>query len=213
MSNKTDVIPDSIPAGYMQTASGSLVPIGNIKPIDIERDKLVREIVARAQALNAAMAEFKLRTFGDIAAFIDLSAEQYGAQLRGAAGKGNVTLTTFDGAFKVQRSVAESITFDERLIAAKALIDECITTWSEGSQPELKVLVNGAFQVDKAGNISVGRVLALRRFEITDPRWQAAMKAIGEAIQVTGSKSYVRVYARVGDTDQYASIPLDVAAV
>lgn len=203
----------TIPEGYMQAADGSLVPIANIKPIDIERDKLVRELVARAKDLSEAIAKFKAGAFGDIAAFVELSAEQYGATLRGAAGKGNVSLTTFDGRYKVQRAIAESITFDERLVAAKALIDECINTWSEGSQPELRVLINSAFQVDKAGNINTGRVLGLRRLEITDPRWQSAMKAIGEAVQVTGSKSYVRIYERVGNTDQYRAIPLDVASV
>lgn len=201
------------PEGYMQAADGTLVPIANIKPIDIERDRLVREIVTRAKHLSNSIAMFKAGAFGDIAAFIDLSAEQYGATLRGAAGKGNVTLVTFDGQYKVQRAISESITFDERLVAAKALIDECINTWSEGSRPELRVLINSAFQVDKAGNINTGRVLGLRRLEITDPRWQQAMKAIGEAVQVTGSKAYVRVYERIGETDQYRPIPLDVAGV
>jgi hypothetical protein len=204
---------EQVPDGYMRAADGSLVPIANIKPIDIERDKLVREIVARAKCLSDSIAMFKSGAFGDIAAFVELSAEQYGATLRGAAGKGNVSLVSFDGQYKVQRAVAESITFDERLVAAKALIDECINTWSEGSRPELRVLINSAFQVDKAGNINTGRVLGLRRLEITDPRWLQAMKAIGEAVQVTGSKSYVRVYERVGETDQYRAIPLDVAGV
>ena len=97
-------------------------------------------------------------------------------------------------------------------MAAKALIDECITDWSAGSRPEIQVLVNNAFQVDKAGNINTGRVLGLRRLNISDDRWLAAMKAIGEAVQVIGSKSYVRVYERIDDTDQYSPIPLDIAS-
>lgn len=202
-----------IPAGYMKDQAGRLVPLETVKPIDLERDKLVREIVASARVLNEAIAKFKAATFGDIAAFIDLSAEQYGVTMRGAAGKGNITLLTFDGKYKVQRAIAEHITFDERLQAAKALIDECITEWSQNSRPELRVLVNNAFQVDKEGNINTGRVLGLRRLDISDERWMAAMKAISEAVQVVGSKAYVRVYERVGDTDQYQTIALDVASV
>ncbi|PAT00229.1 MAG: hypothetical protein BSR46_03680 [Candidatus Dactylopiibacterium carminicum] len=154
-------------------------------------------------------------TFGDIEAFVDLSAEQYGTTLRGVAGKGNLSLLTFDGRYKVQRAISESITFDERLLAAKALIDEFINdlTSKPGVPSDLKVLVNDAFQVDKSGNLSVGRVLGLRRFDISDPRWLSAMKAIGESVQVIGSKSYLRVYERVGDTDQFRAIPLDVAGV
>lgn len=200
-----------IPDGYMKDTAGRLVPIELIKPIDIERDKLVGEIVAAARALNTAMREFKAQAFGDIAAFVELSVEEYGVKPRGQ--KGNVTLSSFDGRYKVQHAVAEYIRFDERLVAAKQLIDECIADWSANARPEIHALINNAFQVDKAGNINTARVLALRRVAIDDERWQTAMRAIGEAIQVVGSKAYVRVYERVGDTDQYRAIALDVAAV
>lgn len=196
---------------HMKNSAGHLVPIELVKPIDIERDKLVGEIVAAAQALNAVMRHFKAQVFGDIAAFVELSVEEYGVKPRGQ--KGNVTLSSFDGRYKVQHAVAEYIRFDERLIAAKQLIDECIADWSANARPEIHALINSAFQVDKAGNINTARVLALRRVAIEDERWLTAMRAIGEAIQVVGSKAYVRVYERVGDTDQYRAIPLDVAAV
>lgn len=202
--------PNTIPEGYMEAADGSLKPIATIKPIDLERDKLVREIVAKGRALNGNIAAFKTAAFGDIAAFVELSAEQYGAKVGGQ--KGNVTLLSFDGRYKVQRAIAEHITFDERLQAAKALIDECITDWSQGSRAELKVLVNDAFRVDQEGKINTGRVLGLRRLEIADSRWQLAMQAISEAVQVVGSKSYLRVYERA-ENGEYRPIPLDVAAV
>lgn len=213
--NPNEVRPSTAPEGFMADSAGRLVPIETIRPIDIERDKLVLEIVAKAKELNAAIAQFKGAVFGDIEAFIELSAEQYGVQLRGATakGKGNVSLASFDGRYKVQRAVSESITFDERLVAAKALIDECITDWSAGSRPEIHALINNAFQVDKAGKINTGRVLGLRRLEITDERWQNAMRAIGEAVQVVGSKSYVRVYERIGSSEQFRAIALDVASV
>lgn len=197
------------PQGYMKDPVGRLVPIESVKPIDIERDKLVKEIIGRAKTLNGQIAEFKTAAFGDIAAFIELSAEQYGAKVGGT--KGNVTLLSFDGKYKVQRAIAEHISFDERLQAAKALIDECIHDWSRDSRPELKTLVNDAFQVDKEGNINTGRVLGLRRMDIDDERWKKAMQAIGDAVQVVGSKSYIRVYERDDATGDYNPISLDVA--
>lgn len=199
------------PEGYMEDQAGRLVPIDTIKPIDIERDKLVREIVKSAREVNGALTQFKAAIFGDIQAFIDLSAEQYGVMMRGAAGKGNITLISFDGRYKVQRAIAEHITFDERLQAAKVLIDGCIADWSKGSRPEIQVLVNSAFQVDKEGNINTGRVLGLRRLDITDVRWQKAMQAIGDAVQVVGSKAYIRVYEKPEGSDEYRPIALDVA--
>lgn len=198
-----------LPKGYMQDSSGRLVPIETIRPIDLARDALVGEIIAKARALHDQIGAFKGTVFGDIASFVELSGEEYGVKIGGH--KGNVTLMSFDGAFKVQRAIAQHLSFDERLQAAKALIDECITEWSQGSRPELQVLVNDAFQVDKEGNINTNRVLALRRLSIDDVRWKRAMLAISDAVQVVGSKSYIRCYERVGETGEYRAIPLDVA--
>ena len=201
----------SIPEGYKEDAAGRLVPIATIRSIDLARDELVLEIVAAARRLSDDIAKFKASAFGDIAAFVSMSAEEYGVKIGGS--KGNVTLLSFDGRYKIQRAIAESLSFDERLQAAKELIDQCITDWSQGSSPEIRALVNDAFQVDQAGKINTGRVLGLRRLDIKDERWLKAMTAISEAVQVVGSKAYVRVYERVGDTGQYQPIPLDVAGV
>lgn len=200
---------NNIPAGYRLKHDGSYVPESSIKPIDLARDGIVNEIVGKAKELSAEITNFKTGSFADIQAFIEMSAEQYGAKVGG--NKGNVTLISFDGRYKIQRAVAENITFDERLQAAKHLIDQCIQTWSEGVNANIRVLVNDAFQVDKEGNISMGRVLGLRRLNISDEKWKSAMQAISDAIQVVGSKSYVRVYERVGETDKWSAIALDVA--
>lgn len=201
----------AIPAGYRADAKGCLVPESMIKPIDRARDELVRELAAQARIVSASLRAFKSRVFSDINAFVDLSAEEYGVSLGGK--KGNLTLYTFDGAFKVQVAIAEHMVFDERLQAAKHLVDECITDWSKGSRDEIKVLVQSAFATDKEGKINTGRVLGLRRLDIRDEKWLRAMKAIGESLQVVGSKEYVRFYERIGSTDQYQPISLDIAAV
>jgi hypothetical protein len=203
--------PITIPAGYRADAKGCLVPESMIKPIDRARDELVRELAAQARIVSASLRAFKTRVFEDINAFVDLSAEEYGVSLGGK--KGNLTLYNFDGSFKVQVSIAEHLVFDERLQAAKHLVDECITDWSKGSRDEIKVLVQSAFATDKEGKINTGRVLGLRRLDIRDEKWLRAMQAIGESLQVIGSKEYVRFYERIGTTDQYQPISLDIAAV
>lgn len=85
--------------------------------------------------------------------------------------------------------------------------------WSKGSNDKIKVLVNNAFQVDKEGNISTGRVLGLRSLAIDDAKWVLAMQAIGDSMKVSSTKSYVRFYERVEATGEYAPISLDVAAL
>ncbi|MCA0368344.1 MAG: ribose-phosphate diphosphokinase [Proteobacteria bacterium] len=97
--------------------------------------------------------------------------------------------------------------------AAKALIDQCLTDWTENARDELRTLINDAFRVDAAGNIRTMEVLRLRRLEIDDERWQRAMTAIGEAVQIESSKSYVRIYERDDETGLYNPIALDLAVV
>ncbi|MBC7857988.1 MAG: DUF3164 family protein [Burkholderiaceae bacterium] len=201
----------STPAGYMTNAQGHLIPLELVSPIDLARDTLVKELIKKAAEQSAALGEFKKGVFNDIGAFVEMSAEQYDTKLGGK--KGNVTLHSFDGAFKVQFASADNITFDERLQAAKELIDTCIAEWSVGSKPEIIALIQQAFNADKEGKLNTGRVLALRRLDIKDARWQNAMKAIGESVQVVGSKQYVRFYKRRPDCDQYDPISLDIAAI
>jgi hypothetical protein len=202
---------DAVPDGYMKDPAGRLVPVEMVREIDKMRDQLVRELVLSARDVNAMLRHYKTAAFTDIAAFVQLSAEQYDAKVGGD--KGNVTLFTFDGQYKIVRQVSETLRFDERLQAAKAKIDECITEWASNARPEIKVLVNDAFAVNKEGAVQTDRVLSLRRLDIKDEKWLLAMDAISESLQVVGSRSYVRVYERVGDTDRYQAIPLDLASV
>lgn len=199
------------PEGYKTDTKGRLVPLSAIKPIDQARDELVTEIVHKAQQLHQQMASTKADLISDIDAFVDLSAERYGAKLGGT--KGNISLVSFDGQYKVQLAVQETLAFDEGLQAAKALIDECVHEWTQGSRNEIKTLINDAFQVDKEGNISAGRVLGLRRYNFDDEKWQRAMTALAESVRVQNSTRYLRVYRRVGQTNKYEAIVLDMAGV
>lgn len=203
-------VPVQIPDGFKQDAKGRLIPESQIKPIDIERSDLVIRLIEQAKQHQQQLRDFKALVFGDIAAFVQLSAEQYDVAVGGA--KGNLTLFSFDGKYKIVRQIQDSIRFDERLQAAKALIDECIQSWSADSNDYLKVLVNDAFQVDKEGKISTGRVLGLRRHNIDDAKWLMAMQAISDSIIVTDSKNYVRFYERDED-GKYQPISLDFANI
>ncbi len=202
MNNTTE-----IPQGYMKNSVGHLVPEDMVQEHDKLRDKLVRDIVAKAKEANNVLKELKLDSFGDIETFVEMAAADYGVELGGK--KGNLSLTSFDGRYKICRAVADNLVFDERLAAAKELIDECLTDWTADSGPEIKVLVNDAFKVDRQGNVNVHDILRLRRYAISDKRWQQAMLIIGESLTVAGSKSYIRVYER-DEEDRWKMIHLDI---
>jgi len=195
---------------FMTDSQGREVPVNLIKDIDKKRDATVRKVAAEALKMKDVLIEFKNKIRADIMAFAELSAAQYGVKWGGK--KGNITLTTYDGQFKLVVAMNDNITFDERLQVARELIGKCLKKWSTGARQEIRVLVNDAFQVDKQGKISTARVLGLRRLDITDPDWQKAMTAITESVQITGTKQYLRVYERDA-SGEYQNIPLDVAAL
>lgn len=202
---------NTIPDGYKVNAQGHLVPVSTIKPIDLLRDQTVNTIAAKAQDLFKALAEFKSSTFSDLEAFVATSAAQYGVEVGGD--KGNLTLHSYDGRYKIVRSVADLIRFDEQLIAAKKLVDDCLSDWTDESRDELRALVNQAFQVNATGSVRTSEVLRLLRIDIKDPRWITAMEAVRNSIQVMGTKPYVRIYERIKGTDEYTPITLDLAKV
>lgn len=191
-----------------KNAQGHLVPESLIDPLDLIRDELVQSVAAEARELRLQMVAIKAKFGQLIEDFIDLSANEYGVPYGGA--KGNVTLTSFDGDVKLTRAVGEHRLFDERVQAAKQLIDQCIERWAEGSSGEIRALVEHAFRVNKQGRIDINQVLGLRKLTIDDPQWREAMQAIADAITVVGTTEYIRIYERVG-TGAYRALPLDWA--
>ncbi|BBQ81715.1 sulfate transporter [Klebsiella sp. WP3-W18-ESBL-02] len=199
---------NNVPAGYRINAQGHLVPESQIKPLDTLRDETVMSIVTAARQLRQAMAEFKVASMQQIGDFTDLSAAEYGVEFGGT--KGNVSLVSFDGCYKILRAIGDHRVFDERIQAAKKLIDDCISEWSGGADEKIIALVDHAFRVNKQGRIDINQVLSLRQLNIDDDKWNEAMDAAADAIQVTGTSQYLRIYERQTD-GSYRQISLDMA--
>lgn len=202
---------NNITNDYRANSFGHLVPVESIKAIDLLRDDTVGRIISDAQAVQQQMRDFKRKALDDITAFVTVSAEEYGLKWGGK--KGNLSLVSYDGKYKVLLAVSDSLSFDERLQIAKQLVDECIHAWTVDSNANIKALVEHAFQTDKQGNINTARIFGLMRLKIDDARWQEAMTALKDSIQITATSQYLRLYERVGDTEQYRQIAMDIAGL
>jgi len=201
----------SIPEGFKQDAKGNLVPLKRIKPLDLLRDELVVKLTAMASTQQQIIKQFKRSMMEQVKAFVDLSAQDYDVKMGGK--KGNISLVSFDGTQKIQIAIADNIQFDERLQVAKQLIDECIHDWSDGSNDRIRALVEHAFRVDKQGQVSTADILGLRKLDMDDERWDRAMQAIADSIQIIGSKEYIRFYTRTDSDGQWEPIALDIAVL
>ncbi len=196
---------------FMCDAQGRLVHKDNVKEIDKVRNEMIYDLANRAKSLQGDMEAFKKQALSEIDSFIELSAQEYDVTLGGK--KGNLSLLSYDGKLKAQVQIQEKMVLDERIHAAKTLIDECLNRWSQDSCAEIKTIINNAFAVDKEGQINVKRILALRKLQIEDETWQKAMAIVGDSLMVVGSKSYLRLYERKGAEDAWKIINLDFASI
>ena len=194
---------------YMPDAKGNLVPVEAIKPAHKLEDETVRKIIAFAEELSAQICRFRGHTMTDLGEFDALLAQEYNAKIGGA--KGNRTYQTFDGLLKVQVQISDFIDFGSELQIAKKLLDECLIEWAADSRPEIRAVITKAFNTEKEGQVNRSEIFMLLRLDIEDPRWQEAMRAIRDAMRVTGSKEYVRFYKRAAITDRWEAVTIDLA--
>jgi hypothetical protein len=127
--------------------------------------------------------------------------------------KGNVTLVSFDGKHKVVRQMQDTIIFDERLQAAKALIDECIQAGARAATPTSRCWSTTRSRSTSRARSAPAACWACAASKIQDEKWLQAMKAIADSMQVASTKPYIRFYERDDATGEYFPINLDVAAV
>lgn len=201
----TPVVPD----GYARDAQGRLVPLSKVKPEDQLEDALVRGLVDKAAELREIMGSFKIDALGEISSLIALLAEKYGAKVGGE--KGNLTLSSYDGTLQVKVATGETLAFGPQVHVAKSLIDECLTKWTKDGDDNVKAIINDAFDVGKEGKLRLDRILGLRRLNITDEKWVLAMAAIGDAVRVESSKSYIRIYQRESPDKPFTQLTLDIS--
>lgn len=196
---------------YLRDAKGALVPAELVKAAHKLEDETVRKVFGYAQELSAQIARFRAHTFDDVDGLISLLAQEYRDHRGGV--KGNITLTSFDGTLRVQVQVAETIAFGPELQIARNLVDECLQDWSSDARPEIRAVIQSAFDTDKEGQVSRTRLIGLLRLDIADERWVTAMDALRDSMRVDGTKRYVRFYRRAKATDRWEAVSIDMAAV
>ena len=212
MTDAADIWSAPIPDGYQRNHRGDLVHERNISAADLDQDGTVARIHQFGRALSAQMARYREHTLGDIMELRERVIGRYNGKLGG--GKGNITLTSFDGCRRVILSQAEHVEVGPEIEAAQALVDECLDEWAERSHLKLRALVTQAFRpASSDGRLSVSRLLGLRRVEIDDDRWRRAQLAIADALRPRTRSEYVRLYRRATPDKPWEQIPLHLATV
>ncbi|SLN38381.1 hypothetical protein AQS8620_01445 [Aquimixticola soesokkakensis] len=206
---KTDGVVDVDGTPHLRDAKGALMPLKLVKATDMLIHEQVCKVVGFASALSEQIARFKVHAYADLAALDAMLAQEYEVKIGGK--KGNKTYFSYDGCKKIEVRINDLIDFGPELHSAKALIDECLNDWSEGSRPEIRAIVTRAFNTDKEGQINRGEIFMLLKLDIEDERWLRAMKAVKEAIRVIGAKEYIRFGTRDTFDGEWTTISINIA--
>lgn len=207
-----DLAPGTVLANghlYMTGPKGELVPIEAVKPKDRFSDDTARDLFAQAQVVAAELKAFKERMFATVDAYCALLDEKYG--VKGGGPKGNMSIFSFDGLIKVVVQVQDRLTFGDTIHQAKALIDEYLAELVTDAGPEVRVIIQDAFRTDKEGQLNRYAIIALRRYNFTDPRWVRAMEAITDAEVFQTSARYIRFYSKPDPQAEWVSLSLNLA--
>lgn len=188
---------------YLQNAHGGLVPIESVKPIDQLRNQTVQHIHTRLKRLREMMEEEKRHCMEEINIFTTIAAQEYGIKLGGE--RGNLTLQSYDGTIRISLNIQDRQDFNEGILAAKKLIDDCLADWTKDSAADLRNVVTKAFKV-KQGKMDVKRILELRSINVEDARWKQAMDIIAESLITTSSKLHFRMHERNGEAYQMVNL-------
>jgi len=195
---------------YMHNATGDLTAVENIPALKKLRDEMVRREFGYAIALSEQITRFRAHTMANLGAFDALMAQEYNVTVGGE--KGNRTYTSFDGLWKIEVRVQDRLAFDAGMQIAKALFDECLREWAEGTRAEMRSIVTNAFDTDKEGQINRTNIFILLGTESDDSRWQEGQRAIREAMYVIGSKEYLRFSFRDSCRDRWKALTIDLAS-
>ncbi|SPH21008.1 hypothetical protein ASD8599_01749 [Ascidiaceihabitans donghaensis] len=194
---------------YMNNGEGGLDPVETIKPQDLLQDEVVRKILGFWIAASDQISRLKEHVVSDLDDFEALLAQEYDTSIGGK--RGNKTFFSIDRLFRVEVRISDHIDFGPELQIAKALVDECVNDWASDARPEIRAIVNSAFQTEVEGKVNRSELIKLTKLDIEDERWQRGMKAIRDAQRVVGSKTYIRCYRRDAFDGPWSAVPIDMA--
>lgn len=199
---------NEVPEGYMKDGIGRLVPIERVSEIDKLKNQVASDLAQQAIAISKQLALFKRTALDDVRDLVQIAAEKYGSKIGGI--KGNVSVVSYDGRYKITRTLSETVEFGLEVEAAKALFDEYIEHALDGAPAAAVELIKIAFRTKRDGKLRTSELLRLLSYEIDHPLWHKACAALRDSMTSSGVTVYIRVYERIKDSDKYRPVPLDI---
>jgi hypothetical protein len=157
------------------------------------RDETALKLVGKAVALADAIKDFKVEVFSDMSGLYELLKEYSN---RHADGKGNFTIESSDGTYKIEFTRQTLGSFDERADQAEKHIIDFVNSHFAGDE-KTKEFITGLLERSK-GKFDVKQVQKLYAMEAsyTDPNWLEGIRLFKEAWKLSETKDYTRFFIK-----------------
>lgn len=176
--------------------NGYEIPVSQIKPLDLLKDKAAVSISAKFSKISVQLAELKEWAFEQADNVYEQQLKVYKFDGKNTDDmKGNFTFFSFDKSIKVEVAIGTKLEFDDKINMAKAMIDEYLTDLVKGQSSDVALIVNNAF-VTSRGRLDHKKILNLFTLQIKAPKWIQAMEILKESITTNRSKKYIKVFER-----------------
>jgi len=172
--------------------SGNIIPADRVRDDEKIREWVVDQVIKEVRKAQEVTLNAKKR----ISELVETYLAEVAKKGELENWKGSANIASFDGNFMVKRSKDDRISFNENLQIAKQHIDLAIKSWSKDSDPNLAILIQEVFNVDKTGTVNKNRIMGLFRYDFKDEHWVTAMEYLKKSIQIVNSKEYYNFFEK-----------------
>lgn len=205
------MIPNIDPESLIRRPDGSYIDYVDLEIKEQLSHDLAMKLFGMAEPTHAKLAEIKKFCLSEFRAHREMMFNDHGKSVGGK--DGGFSVKSACGKFLVRMTVAKHMTMGPEVEIAKQYFDECLDEWTANGAPEIREIVESAWQVNKEGKVNARRILELRKYKFTDPKWIKALELVEEAICNDSSTTYINFYHV--DTERHIEtrLPLDFAKV
>ena len=193
--------------------SGTQIPFNRVTISEKQREKSATKILKTALGINKALTAFKSE-IKQACEDCETAFAKENNVTRDESYKGNYTFFNFDRSIKVERSVNETITYDEETMQlAKNIFMSFLKESIDSSKEWVRDMVLEAFET-KSGKLDPKRINTLHRYEsrIKNEDYSKACKLAKQAERRPDSKIYYRVWIK-DENGKFKAIELNFSMI
>jgi len=178
------------------------------KAYEDTKNSVIIDLCQKALGLNAALKAFKKQAFEDLGALYELLQEY---SKRHSDGKGNFTVETQDGTYKIEFSRQNLGFFDERADQGERHIIDFVNSQFSGD-PTTKKLITSLLERSKDKlDIKLVQKLYAMEADYQDNNWKEGIKLLKESWTPSNTKDYIRFFRKVNTA--WVSIDINFSSI